>query len=220
VARAQIRRVEGLVSAFLVDEAASERVLLPDPELIEAHFDDDEGSRPALDIGGFKLHGSIDRVDVADGPNGRVGLVNDYKLSREVTKGADLEDEGKLQLQLYALALRRLWGIEPVGGVYIPLRGTNVSGRRPRGFLNKDAADALTGVEIIGDDGLDSQEFEAALERAADRASTIARQITEGRVRRDPTDGECPPFCRWQTICRKERGMGDPEETEEEDEER
>ena len=220
VALAQIRRVEGLISAFLSDEAASERVLLPEPELIEAHFDDEDGTRPALELDGFKLHGSIDRVDVADTPNGRVGLVNDYKLSREVTKGADLEDDGKLQLQLYALALRKLWGIEPVGGVYIPLRGTTESGRRPRGFLNKDAPDDLAGVEIIGDDGLEGEEFEATLERAAARGSEIARQITEGRVRRDPTGGQCPPFCHWQTICRKERGMGDTEETEEEDEER
>ena len=220
VARAQIRRVEGLISAFLSDEAATERVLMPDPELLEAHFDDEEGTRPALEVDGFKLHGSIDRVDVADTPNGRVGLVNDYKLSREVTKGADLEDDGKLQLQLYALALRKLWGIEPVGGVYIPLRGTTESGRRPRGFLNKDAADALAGIEVIGDDGLEGNEFEATIERAAARASEIARQITKGRVRRDPTGGQCPPFCRWQTICRKERGMSDPEEIEEEDEER
>jgi ATP-dependent helicase/DNAse subunit B len=219
VALAQIRRVEGLLSAFLSDEAASERVLLPDPDLLEAHFDDEGGTRPALELNGFKLHGSIDRVDVAETPNGRVGLVNDYKLSREVTKGADLEDDGKLQLQLYALALRKLWGIEPVGGVYVPLRGTTESGRRPRGFLNEDAADTLAGVDIIGDDGLDGEEFEATLDRAATRASEIARQITEGRVRRDPTGGQCPPFCHWQTICRKERGMTDPEETEEEDEE-
>jgi ATP-dependent helicase/DNAse subunit B len=218
VALAQIRRVEGLISAFLADEASSERVLLPDPELIEAHFNDEEDDRlPALDLGSFKLHGSIDRVDVADGPNGRVGLINDYKLSREVTKGADLEEEGKLQLQLYALALRKLWGIEPVGGVYIPLRGTGE--RRPRGFLNKDAAESLAGVDVIGGDGLDAEQFEATLERAAARASEIARQITEGRVRRDPIRGECPPFCRWQTICRKERGMGDPEEIEDEDDE-
>ena len=216
VALAQIRRVEGLVSAFLVDEAASERALLPDPELIEAHFNDEEKDRPpALELNGFRLHGSIDRVDIAEGPDGRVGLINDYKLSREVTKGADLEDEGKLQLQLYALALRKLWGIEPVGGVYVPLRGT--TGRRPRGFLNKDAAEALEGIEIIGKDGRDTEEFEATLDRAAERASEIAGQITAGRVRRDPLGGECPIFCRWQTICRKERGMTDPEDLDDED---
>ncbi len=218
VALAQIRRVEGLISAYLADEAASERALQPDAELIEAHFDDEADDGPgALELNGFRLHGSIDRVDVSDGANGRVGLVNDYKLSREVTKGADLETDGKLQLQLYALALRNLWGIEPVGGVYVPLRAT--TGRRPRGFLNKDAGDALEGTEIIGGDGLDADEFEATLERAAERASEIAGQITRGRVRRDPLGGECPIFCRWQTICRKERGMGDPEDLDDEDDE-
>jgi hypothetical protein len=219
VARAQIRRVEGLISAFLADEAASARVLLPDPELIEAHFNDDEEARPpALELNGFKLHGSIDRVDVADLPGGgRVGLINDYKLSREVTKGADLEEEGKLQLQLYALALRRLWDIEPIGGVYVPLRGTG--DRRPRGFLNKDAADVLEGVDLIGKDARDAEEFEATLDRAAERASKIAGQITAGRVRRDPLGGACPIFCRWQTICRKERGIADPDDLDDEDDE-
>ncbi len=131
VALAQIRRVEGLISAYLADEAASERALLPDPELIEAHFDDkDEEGPGALELNGFRLHGSIDRVDVSDGANGRVGLVNDYKLSREVTKGADLETDGKLDLQLYAQTLRNLWGIEPVGGVYVPLRATRAAGPR------------------------------------------------------------------------------------------
>jgi ATP-dependent helicase/DNAse subunit B len=217
MALAQIRRVEGLIAAFLADEAASESVLLPDPELLEAHFDDDEGQRPALELDGVRLHGSIDRVDVGEGPDGPVGLVRDYKLSREVIKGTDLEDEGKLQLQLYALALRRLWGIDPVGGVYVPLRGTTE--RRARGFVNGGAGNALDGLDVVGGDRLDEEEFEGVLERAAARASEIGEAITRGRVRRDPPDGECPKFCRWQTICRKERGMEEPEDpTEEEDE--
>jgi PD-(D/E)XK nuclease superfamily len=214
---AQIRRVEGLIAAFLADEAASESVLLPDPELLEAHFDDEEGQRPALELDGIRLHGSIDRVDVGEGAGGRVGLIRDYKLSREVTKGADLEDEGKLQLQLYSLALRRLWGIEPVGGVYVPLRGT--TDRRARGFVNGAQGGALDGLEVVGGDKLDEDEFEALLERAAARASEIGAAITGGRVRRDPPDGECPSFCRWQTICRKERGMEEPEDSTEEEEE-
>ena len=134
-----------------------------------------------------------------------------------MTKGADLEDDGKLQLQLYALALRRLWGIEPIGGVYIPLRGTGQ--RRPRGFLNKDEDAALAGIQVVGGDGMAAEEFEQTLDRAEARAAQIAHQITEGRVRRDPIGGECPPFCHFQTICRKERGMGDPDEIEEENEE-
>lgn len=214
VSLAQIRRVEGLISAFLTDEAASERALLPAPELIEAHFDDDEGAKPSLELDGLRLHGSIDRVDVGSTESGRVGLITDYKLSREVTKGADLEENGKLQLQLYSLALRRLWGIEPVGAIYVPLRGT--TDRRPRGIFNADAAGALEGVEMIGGDGLAADEFEAALEAAAARAEAIAAHITHGRVTRNPLGGECPPFCRWQTICRKERGGEEPDELEEE----
>jgi ATP-dependent helicase/DNAse subunit B len=216
-ALAQIRRVQGLISAFLADEAASETALQPDHELLEAKFDDDDGSQAALELDGMRLHGSIDRVDVWNGPDGPVGLIRDYKLSREVTPAAKLEEEGKLQLQLYALALRELWGIEPVGGVYVPLRGTDE--RRPRGFVDAGAADALEGLSLVGNDRLDSEEFEAMLERAAATASDIAGKITAGRVRRDPTDGECPPFCRWQTICRKERGMEELEDIADEEDE-
>ena len=46
-------------------------------------------------------------------------------------RGEKLEEEAKLQLQLYLIAVAELWGAETVGGLYHPLRGT--SARRPRG---------------------------------------------------------------------------------------
>src|SRR5207342_2843086 len=100
-----------------------------EPWLTEAKFGDEDGSeRPALEIDGWRLHGAIDRVDRDS--DGRA-LVIDYKLSTSVTPHVKLEEQAKLQLQLYMVAVAELWGAIPVGGLYHPLRGT--SARRPRG---------------------------------------------------------------------------------------
>nr|MBA2513354.1 PD-(D/E)XK nuclease family protein [Solirubrobacterales bacterium] len=212
MALAQARRVEGLIAAHLADEAAAERVLAPDPLLLEAEFGEDKDKDP-LQLDGVRLHGQIDRVDVGEGPGGRVGLVTDYKLSREVTTAAALSEEGKLQLQLYSLALRELWGIEPLGGVYLPLRGTDK--RMGRGLLRGEMKELLEGYGFVSTDLRPDEAFDAALDEAKAAAERIAGDIRTGRVRRDPQGGECPRFCRWQTICRKERGMEEEEDEEE-----
>jgi RecB family exonuclease len=220
VASAQLHRVKGLISAHLADEAASERVLVPDRELLEAAFGDDEGDqRGSLELDGLRLHGKIDRVDVAELPGGRIGLISDYKLSSSVTPAARLSEEGKLQLQLYSLALRELWGIEPLGGMYLPLRATTTAKRRPRGVMDGEHADALAGFDTFGNDRLPHDGFEEALASAAATASRIAGDVHDGRLRRDPLGGECPRFCRFQTICRRERGMREDEDPLEEEDE-
>ena len=199
-------RIEALVGGFLEREARTESPLRPDPELLEARFGDDpEDARPPLDLGGFGLHGQIDRVDVAAG--GSAGLIRDYKASRIVTPAAKLADEGKLQLQLYARALAHQWDIEPLGGVYEPLAATD--DRRPRGLLRADERDGLLdGMRLYANDLLDADEFEAALDAAAARATEIVAAMRAGRIERDPIDDRCPSFCTFQAICRRERAAG------------
>jgi ATP-dependent helicase/DNAse subunit B len=211
-------RIEALVGGFLERESRASSPLAPDPELLEASFGaEDDDARPALDLGGFGIHGKIDRVDVT--PDGRAGLIRDYKGSRRVTSGAKLLDEGKLQLQLYARALSRQWGIEPLGGVYEPLAATDDA--RPRGILRKDERGAaLDGVNAVDRDLLDPDEFEAALDAAAARAAEIVAGMRAGRIQRDPIDDRCPSYCTFQAICRRERAVGpEPSVAAEEDEE-
>jgi ATP-dependent helicase/DNAse subunit B len=211
-------RIEALVRGFLERESRASSPLAPDPELLEASFGaEDDDARPALDLGGFGIHGKIDRVDVT--PDGRAGLIRDYKGSRRVTSGAKLLDEGKLQLQLYARALSRQWGIEPLGGVYEPLAATDDA--RPRGILRKDERGAaLDGVNAVDRDLLDPDEFEAALDAAAARAAEIVAGMRAGRIQRDPIDDRCPSYCTFQAICRRERAVGpEPSVAAEEDEE-
>ena len=126
------RRVERLLERFLAEEAERETGGF-EPWLLEAGFGEEEDSeRPALELDGWGLHGAIDRVDRA--PDGRA-LVIDYKLSGSVTPREKFEEQAKLQLPLYLLAVAEHWGAEPVGGLYHPLRGTSIAAparRRPR----------------------------------------------------------------------------------------
>ena len=197
-------RVEALVGGFLARDAREASPLRPDPELIEAGFGrEGDDARPPLELGGFALHGKIDRIDItASGEPG--GLVRDYKLSRMVTSAAKLEAEGKLQLPLYALALDRLWGIRPLGGIYEPLGATDDP--RPRGFLRREAREgALEDLELVSTDLLADDAFEEVLSRATERAGEIVAAMRAGRIDRDPIDDECPRFCTFQAICRRER---------------
>ena len=210
-------RVEALVGGFLGRDAHAASPLRPDPELVEATFGrGDDATRPPLELAGFALHGKIDRVDVtAEGEP--AGLIRDYKLSRVVTPAAKLEAEGKLQLPLYAHALERLWGIRPLGGVYEPLGATDDP--RPRGFVRGDAAEgALAGLDLVSTDLLADDAFEEALSGAGKRAGEIVAAMREGRIDRDPIDDECPRYCTFQAICRRERAprqAAPPDEDEE-----
>jgi ATP-dependent helicase/DNAse subunit B len=210
--RAIVRRVEGLLARFLAEEAQRDPGGF-EPWLLEAGFGEAEDSeRPALEIDDWGLHGAIDRVD--RGPDGRA-LVLDYKLSGRVTPRERLEQEAKLQLQLYMIAVAEHWGAEAVGGLYHPLRGT--SERRPRGAVLDEAADPLASYRLSRTDLVDSEELEALLEDARRRAGEIVARMRRGEIRRDPGPrpglrghGICPPFCDFAPICRRDRAPVEP----------
>ncbi len=133
LARIAVARMRAQIDRLLERESRSETELRP--ALLEASFADGEGcDRGSLDLGDLRIHGQIDRVDTT--PDGRFGLIYDYKTSSKVSAGKKLGEEGKLQLQLYGRALRELWEIEPLGGLYYQLGGSG--NPRPRGFVDDD----------------------------------------------------------------------------------
>jgi ATP-dependent helicase/DNAse subunit B len=207
VDRASRRRTERLLEAFLRREAAIDSPL--EPALLEASFGAvEESEREALELGGWGLHGYIDRIDV--GPAG--GVVYDYKLSRETTPHAKFVAEGKLQLPLYMLAARELWGIEPIAGLYQPLRPTKDP--RPRGLARADQREGvLESLDVVDTDWLEPEEFERLLAETRARATAIVERMRHGDITRDPIDNKCPPYCTFAPICRRERGeVAAPEE--------
>jgi RecB family exonuclease len=203
------RRIESDIVRFLRWDAAhpiAERVVA-----LEGSF----GGRPddekeALELGGFQLHGKIDRID--EMPGGEA-LIRDYKTGTGITPRAQMADQGKLQLQLYLLAAERLWHLSPAGGIYHAL-GRQKPDNRPRGILRGPASASPLGADaVFSTDFTDSSEdFDAALAAAADTAGQIAGAIRKGRLRRAPIGGSCPRWCDFHTICRMERGEKNPDE--------
>ena len=210
---AALRRVEGLVLAFLADEAATATAF--EPAHTEAAFGFEDSEKGPLPLGGGGAHGQIDRIDL--GP-AREALVQDYKSGGKVDGGAGmLENRGRLQLQLYMLAARELWGLELAGGLYRPLGAT--SDRTPKGLLRKELTDELAGLDPRPNDHLDDDAFEQALTAARTKAEQIVASIQGGMVIRDPIGGRCPEYCTFQPICRRERGLPEEEPWSEETEE-
>jgi PD-(D/E)XK nuclease superfamily len=213
------RRLERLLVAFLRREAARPSPRLR-PSLLEAEFSEEEGAaKPALQFEGWALHGRIDRVDEGEG----VGLAHDYKVAREVSRVAKFVEEGKLQLPLYLLALRELWEIEPLGGLYQPLAPTTSA--RPRGLVRKEDGELmLADLGLYDRDLLPEEEFEAALQEAVSRATRAVARMRSGDIDRDPGPppgfrghNQCPRYCTFAPICRRERApFVVPEEEEEE----
>lgn len=212
--RAIARRVEGLLARFLADEAGRETGGY-EPWLLEAEFGEAEtAERPVLEIDGWGLHGAIDRVDRA--PDGSA-LVLDYKLSRVVTPREKFEEQAKLQLQLYLIAVAEHWDADAVGGLYHPLRGT--SSRRPRGAVLEEAAPRLASYRLYDKDLVDREGFEEMLADARRRAGEIVARMRRGEIRRDPGPRRglrghdvCPTFCEFAPICRRDRAPADAED--------
>jgi ATP-dependent helicase/DNAse subunit B len=199
-------RMRAQIERFLEAESKSETTLRP--LLIEARFGEDEAAdRPPLELGETRIHGMIDRVDVS--PEGGFGVVRDYKTSASVSPARRFEEDAKLQVQLYAVAAGQLWDIEPVGALYHALakRGDT----RPRGALLRDS-DA-DGIDAVRSDRLDEDEFAGVLDRAVERAQEAGAAMRGGKIDRDPNNGRCPKWCRYQPICRLERAIHADSET-------
>jgi RecB family exonuclease len=205
--RAMARRVERLLERFLAEEAERETGGF-EPWLLEATFgEQEESERPPLELDGWGLHGAIDRVDRA--ADGRA-VVIDYKVAGAVTPREKFEEQAKLQLPLYLLAVAEHWEGEPVGGLYHPLRGTSV--RRPRGVVAAEAAGDLAGYGLYERDVVDAEGLEELLTESRRRAGEIVARMRRGDIRRDPGPRRglrghdaCPPFCTFAPICRRDR---------------
>jgi ATP-dependent helicase/DNAse subunit B len=216
--RALARRVERLLERYLGEEAVRETGGF-EPWLLEARFGiGEEAERPSLDLGGWGLHGAIDRVDRA--PDGRA-LVHDYKLAAGVTPRDKFEERAKLQLPLYLIAAQIHWGAVPVGGLYHPLRGT--SNRRPRGVVAATSAGDLAGYDLYRGDVVEDEALDELLAQTRERAEAIVGRIRAGEIRRDPGPREgirghdvCPTWCSFAPICRRDRAPSYVEQEENE----
>ncbi len=183
------RRVLDLVAAdqrFLTGFAPA-RVELRFGTLRPEH--PDPAAVAAVDLGGFCLGGSIDRIDRGD-----AGLVViDYK-SGEVPTGASLIAERHLQVGLYSAVATRLFETPVVAGLYRSLK----SGES-RGFWIGEAVDpwGLTSTDAVPDSGSVQEIVEATVMLAREAADGIRAGAIPARPASPKACDYCPAagFC-------------------------
>lgn len=209
-----VARVRVQIEAFLEDESKLETTLRPLPDMLEWSFGLDDDDLDPLGVGELRVHGVVDRVDVA--PDGVGAVVRDYKTSAKVAGVGAFEKEGKLQLPLYMLAVREIGQLDPIAGLYHPL--ASYKDRRPRGIALR-GDERLEGLRLVErSDLLDPEAFDEQIDAAIERAIGAARRMRAGDIRRDPLGGTCPKYCTYQPICRLERALGLESEDQQDDE--
>jgi RecB family exonuclease len=161
-------------------------VFLPgyEPAHFEWAFGAAEGD-PGVDIGGVTIKGRADRIDV--GPAGLV--VIDYKRSTAPSLAA-IAREGRLQLQLYALAASSRLELPVAGGLYRRLD-------RPedRGFVVSGVPGAFKPNDVVDRGGL-QEVLDAAVETARTAAQGIAGSFIEPSA-----DARGCAWCGSSAVC-------------------
>ncbi|MEO8966518.1 MAG: PD-(D/E)XK nuclease family protein [Solirubrobacteraceae bacterium] len=158
--------------------------------------DGDGGSLPALALGGVRVRGMIDRVDV-DGAGH--ALITDYKsgAARSEQPAARWSADRRLQVALYLLVVRELTALDPVAGFYQPLRGEDL---RARGMY-VDGTELGTAAHPR--DHRSAQEFTDELDDAAQRATALAGALRAGLI--TPCPQNCSrDGCAHPGICRSQ----------------
>jgi len=194
------RRLQSDLERYL--EHAAEPASPLEPLALELGFGFAEGDErgepselPALELGGVRLRGRIDRVDVSEQGE---AVVYDYKGGR-APAGARWIRDASIQVALYMRAVEELLQRPAVGGFYQPLTGEDL---RARGVLDGDAAIEL---DCMRPDVLEHDELRELLEQAIAMAVEAAGEAGRGELQPRPQTCAFRGGCMYPTICRCER---------------
>ncbi len=196
--RAVFRALERGVVRYLeraVDETPWE------PAHLEARFGFAEGAGPLVLGDGedrVEVVGIVDRIDVSPGADGRA-IVRDYKLSGAYAQKSWIDD-GRLQVGLYLLAARRVFGLDPVAGLYQPLGGD----LRARGLVRDDGGVCDGG--LYPRDRVSAAEFDERLAEVEAAAVAAVAAMRAGCLTPNPDRcGFAGSGCAYPGICRSAR---------------
>jgi len=155
------------------------------------------GGPEGVDVGGFRIHGRIDRLDTD--PGGAGVFVIDYK-SGSIPSPSALGGAEALQLPLYLLALGAgRPGSRVLGGAYLDLSEGKRSGVLAAG-QKLFPGGVPDGCRVLD---------ETHLDELFARTRMVSQEAVEGMRRGDiaPRSGRnCPPWCDLAPVCRARRG--------------
>jgi ATP-dependent helicase/DNAse subunit B len=199
----------GLLRAFLEHEAQSGHRLIPG--YVEFCFGQ-AGSAPALRLGGLKLAGRVDRIDLA--PDEGLAVVYDYKFG-SVPNSSLIRQGLSFQLPVYMLAVAEYLkdkGYQIGAGGYYQLKSThqiNKTGYFGQQDIRVRRARELGDGKVLvssqsGYGFLPADEFRQQLEQVQARLIHIHQLITAGRFHPPlgPEDVLPCRFCDYARICR------------------
>jgi ATP-dependent helicase/DNAse subunit B len=196
--RAAVRRLEFDLLRFLRHEAGSESELEPTELELGFGLPDSELPPLRLEPDGIEIRGVIDRVDRSNGH----ALVVDYKSGKNVLGVAKWADKGKLQAPLYALVVKDLMGLVPIGAVYQPLAGDDL---RARGVVD-DSHRGELGDRFVRTDWKSPEGLEEALDEARQTVRNVVQRMRDGEIHPKPNCCSGGTGCAYPSICRNEPG--------------
>jgi RecB family exonuclease len=170
-----------------------------EPQWLEWSFGGERDEAPALELpgAGLAVTGRVDRIDSGGG----LTVVRDYK-GKTVYAGARWGEDQRLQVALYAVAVRERLGLEPAGALYQPLGAPDA---RPRGYVRDDVPGRYVNSDVV-----DAGEMRAALDEALGLATAAAQDLRAGRIRACPSSCSYAG-CAYPGICRASEGTAEAE---------
>jgi ATP-dependent helicase/DNAse subunit B len=194
--RSALRRLEVDLVRYLEFAAHAGSAFRPGHFEVKFGMAEDPLPPLELDDGALRLAGRIDRIDTRVGGDGvREAIIYDYK-GKTATEQAKWLEKGKLQIALYMVAVRSVLGLEPVGGLYQPLGGTEA---RPRGAVLRDAD---PGLATFATDRVDDAQLDDLLSECLDAARRAVAEIRQGALEPSPDSCAYVGGCAFPTICR------------------
>ena len=181
--RAMARRVERLLERFLAEEAGRETGGF-EPWLLEAALRRRRGRR-AAGPGARTAGACTGRSTGSTAPPTAAPSSIDYKLSGAVTPREKFEEQAKLQLPLYLLAVAEHWGAR-AGRRPLPPAARDLDAAPARGRRRGGAPGDLAGYDLYGRDVVDAEELEELLADSRRRGGEIVARMRAGDIRRDP----------------------------------
>jgi ATP-dependent helicase/nuclease subunit B len=181
------RKAERLLDLFV----GREKKLFEKRGLVPSHF---ELSFDHLILGDIRLEGKIDRIDLS--PDGRQGLVIDYKKSRRSVSIHSRFKKGlEFQIPVYLLFLRRELGLEALGGELRFLQDSAEDG------LYREASRSILGLHHKKA-AYSDPDFEALFQTTEDRIRETVARLRSGDIRVKSKSCE---HCELDAVCRFEK---------------